>query len=138
MAFRLIFGLDVGGGALDDALDALRQSNETSSEVWEFGSSLGRGAWERRDEADAVIQRFATGWSLERMANADRNLLRLAIYEIAHRDDIPQSVSINEAVELAKTYSTNESAKFVNGILGNYVRDRESTSERENRAEIAA
>ncbi len=126
LAFRLIFGLDVGGGALDDALDAMRQSSECSSEVWDFGSSLGRGAWERREEADVVIRRFATGWSLERMANADRNLLRLAIYEIAHRDDIPQSVSINEAVELAKTYSTNESAKFINGILGNYVRSRES------------
>ena len=137
LAFRLIFGLDVGGGALDDALDALRQSNEPSSEVWEFGSSLGRGAWERREEADAVIRRFATGWSLERMANADRNLLRLAIYEIVHRDDIPQGVSINEAVELAKTYSTIESAKFVNGILGNYVREREQQSARAETLEVA-
>ena len=137
LAFRLIFGLDVGGGALDDALDALRESNDPSSEVWEFGSSLGRGAWERREEADAVIRRFATGWSLERMANADRNLLRLAIYEIAHRDDIPQSVSINEAVELAKTYSTLESAKFVNGILGNYVRERESSDAAAEAVEVA-
>ena len=138
LAFRLIFGLDVGGGALDEALDAMRQSSEASSEVWEFGSGLGRGAWERREEADVVIRRFATGWSLERMANADRNLLRLAIYEIAHREDIPQSVSINEAVELAKTYSTVESAKFINGILGNYVREREAQNERAAEAEVAA
>jgi N utilization substance protein B len=58
------------------------------------------------------------------MANADRNLLRLAIYEILHREEIPQSVSINEAVELAKRYSTADSAKFINGILGSFARER--------------
>jgi N utilization substance protein B len=58
------------------------------------------------------------------MANADRNLLRLSLFEILHRDDIPQSVSINEAVELAKRYSTQESAKFINGILGSFAREK--------------
>ena len=57
------------------------------------------------------------------MANADRNLLRLALFEITRREDIPQSVSINEAVELAKKYSTADSAKFINGILGSFSRE---------------
>ena len=68
------------------------------------------------------ITKYASGWTLERIASVDRNLLRLALCEMLFRSDIPYSVSINEAVELAKIYSTAESGKFVNGILGNFAR----------------
>ncbi|HEX8834111.1 MAG TPA: transcription antitermination factor NusB, partial [Abditibacteriaceae bacterium] len=85
-----------------------------------------RGAWEAKAQLDVYITKYASGWTLERMANADRNLLRLALYEILHREDIPQSVSINEAVELAKRYSTADSAKFINGILGSFAREQSS------------
>ncbi len=70
------------------------------------------------------------------MANADRNLLRLALYEITSRDDIPQSVSINEAVELAKKYSTADSAKFINGILGSFARERTKSKTLNRNAEL--
>ena len=128
LAFRLLFQLDIGGAPVDEVLHNSRVTSEATPEVWEFAASLARGAWENRHDADRQIQRFASGWTLDRMANADRNLLRLAMYEIAKRDDIPPSVSINEAVELAKTYSTAESAKFINGILGNFVRENAPTT----------
>ena len=126
LAFRLLFQCDVGGQPLEDVLEVAHQESEATEEVWSFAVELARGTWQAHPELDTIIARYAAGWTLERMANADRNLLRLALYEILYRDDIPQSVSINEAVELAKRYSTADSAKFINGILGNFCRDRSS------------
>lgn len=123
LAFRLLFQCDVGGMPLDEVLANARLESEATPEVWDFAEELARGAWNNRAQLDAIIVKYASGWTLERMANADRNLLRLALYEILHRDDIPQSVSINEAVELAKSYSTQDSAKFINGILGSFSRE---------------
>ena len=73
-------------------------------------------------EIDQLIAQYAKEWSLDRMANVDRNILRLAAYEILYEPDVPNSVAVDEAVELAKKYSTAESGKFVNGILGNVLR----------------
>jgi N utilization substance protein B len=82
-----------------------------------FADPLIRGAIESREESDALIRKFCKNWDLPRIAAVDRNILRLAIYEMLHRDDIPPVVSINEAVDIAKRFSTNDSGKFVNGIL---------------------
>lgn len=83
----------------------------------EFSDALIRGCLEHRAEIDEVIKRLSRNWGLQRIAAVDRNVLRLAIYEMLHREDIPPIVSINEAVDIAKKFSTEESGKFVNGIL---------------------
>ena len=82
-----------------------------------FADPLIRGALEHREESDNVIKKHAINWELHRIAAVDRNILRLAIFEMLHRDDIPPVVSINEAVDIAKKFSTQDSGKFVNGIL---------------------
>ena len=82
-----------------------------------FAEPLIRGTLEHRDEIDETIKKHARNWELHRIAAVDRNILRLAIYEMLHRDDIPPVVSINEAVDIAKKFSTQDSGKFVNGIL---------------------
>lgn len=82
-----------------------------------FADPLIRGTLNQRDEIDGLIQKHAVNWDLHRMATVDRNVMRLAIHEMLHRDDIPPIVSINEAVDIAKKFSTPESGKFVNGIL---------------------
>jgi N utilization substance protein B len=82
-----------------------------------FADPLIRGALEHRDEADGIIKKHAQNWELHRIAAVDRNILRLAIFEMLHREDIPPIVSINEAVDIAKKFSTQDSGKFVNGIL---------------------
>jgi N utilization substance protein B len=87
------------------------------AEVRLFSDPLIRGALQYRNEADECIKRHAQNWELHRIAAVDRNILRLAIYEMLHRDDIPPVVSINEAVDIAKKFSTQDSGKFVNGIL---------------------
>jgi N utilization substance protein B len=82
-----------------------------------FADPLIRGTIEHRDEIDARFMSHAKNWDLKRMATVDRNVLRLAVYEMLHRDDIPPVVSINEAIDMAKKFSTEDSGKFVNGIL---------------------
>ncbi len=82
-----------------------------------FADPLIRGTIEHLAAIDSVIARHVRNWSLERMAAVDRNVLRLAVYEMLHRLDIPPVVSINEAVDIAKKFSTHESGRFVNGIL---------------------
>ena len=87
------------------------------AEMQQFAEPLIRGALENREEADALIRKYCKNWDLPRIAAVDRNILRLAIFEMLHRDDIPPVVSINEAVDIAKKFSTQDSGKFVNGIL---------------------
>jgi transcription antitermination protein NusB len=82
-----------------------------------FADPLIRGTLAHRDALDAEIKKHAQNWDLHRMAAVDRNILRLAVYEMLHREDIPPVVSINEAVDIAKKYSTQDSGKFVNGLL---------------------
>ena len=85
--------------------------------IQHFAEPLVRGVIENQDSIDRELSSLATNWDLHRMAGVDRNILRLAVYEMLHRNDIPPVVSINEAVDIAKKFSTDDSGKFVNGIL---------------------
>jgi N utilization substance protein B len=82
-----------------------------------FAEPIIRGVIERREELDQRICRYVKNWELHRIATVDRNVLRLAIFEMLYREDIPPVVSINEAVDIAKKFSTTDSGKFVNGVL---------------------
>ncbi|GFP34078.1 transcription antitermination protein NusB, partial [Candidatus Hakubella thermalkaliphila] len=102
--------------------DVLTEELEHKKEFrTEFVISLVEGVAEKKEYIDDLIQESSRHWSLERMPIVDRNILRMAIYEILFMEDIPLKVSINEAVELAKTYGTDESGRFVNGVLGNII-----------------
>ncbi|GFP20039.1 transcription antitermination protein NusB, partial [Candidatus Hakubella thermalkaliphila] len=102
--------------------DVLTEELEHKKEFrTDFVMSLVEGVAEKKEYIDDLIQESSRNWSLERMSIVDRNILRMAIYEILFMEDIPLKVSINEAVELAKTYGTDESGRFVNGILGNII-----------------
>lgn len=84
----------------------------------DFSRALATGVEERMDEIDEVIGRTSEHWTVTRMPLVDRNILRIATYELLYHDDVPPSVAINEAVELAKVYGGDDSSKFVNGVLG--------------------
>lgn len=96
-----------------------------------FAEELVRGTLEHLEEIDNKVSSLAEGWHLERMANVDRNVLRLAAFEILYRPDIPGRVSINEAIELAKRFGGDDSAKFVNGILDKLVTASDKASPKE-------
>ena len=87
------------------------------TETRRFADPLIRGVLEHREAIDAHIKQHAKNWEFHRIATVDRNIMRLAIYEMLYREDIPPVVSINEAVDIAKKFSTQDSGKFVNGIL---------------------
>lgn len=84
----------------------------------EYFLDIVQGVMEKKDEIDGLIQNHARGWSLDRMPKVDLAIMRLAIYELKFRQDIPWNVSINEAVELAKKYGGDQSKTFINGVLG--------------------
>ena len=121
LALRLLFQMDVGNAPFDDVLAALDQGSHNPETV-RFARQLLQGTVAQRAAIDEVLERYARDWTLSRMASVDRNVLRIATYEILFLPEIPPGVSVDEAVELVKKYSTAESGKFVNGILGNLVR----------------
>ena len=88
-----------------------------SPEIRDFTTTLVTGVMQHRDEIDAFIQECSTNWSLERIGLVERNILRFAIYELCFLPDIPPNVTINEAVEVAKKYGTEDAPAFINGIL---------------------
>jgi N utilization substance protein B len=88
-----------------------------------FAEELVDGVATHRDEIDSILLSHAQNWSLERMATLDRNILRVAVHELLHRTDTPPNVAISEAVEIAKRLSTEESGRFVNGVLGTIARE---------------
>jgi transcription antitermination protein NusB len=100
---------DVTGRPLDDLMPAGAKP---------FTRELAEGVEAHRDELDQAIARHAKGWSLERIAPLERNIMRVALYEALHRDDVPVEVAIDEAVELSKEYCGADAPGFVNGILG--------------------
>ncbi|KQT89136.1 N utilization substance protein B [Marmoricola sp. Leaf446] len=93
--------------------------------VNEYTQRLVDGVHEHRHRLDEVITDYAQGWTLRRMPAVDRNVLRLAVFEILFVDDVPDAVAVSEALKLVGDLSTDESPAFVNGVLGNIVRDRE-------------
>lgn len=119
---------------VEDYLAAFPEEKVTESDR-RFISGEVRGTLEHVEEIDAKISSVLRGWTLERIARVDRAILRLALYEIDYTSekDIPASVSINEAVELAKKYSPNDTGAFVNGVLANFAKksDKKDSAEKE-------
>lgn len=122
-ALRALFAIDLGKNDMESALRAALAEEQPDPEGVPFARELLLGVLEHQSEIDQSIGLLSRDWSLARLAAVDRNLLRLAIFELSYRQEqTPMPVVINEAVELAKEYSTPESGRFVNGILGSYAR----------------
>jgi len=119
LAVQFLYGFQVNPGDLEEKLADFWKTRKAGQTVKEFASSLVRGTLEEKERIDEIISAQATNWNISRIAFVDRNVLRLGIYELVFRDDIPPVVSINEAVDIAKKFGTPESGKFVNGILDN-------------------
>jgi N utilization substance protein B len=119
-ALQVLYSLDVNDGITP--VQALAQfwrgfEDETDATVIQFAEELVKGTTDHLEEIDGIVQRASRNWRLERMARVDRNLLRLATYELRFLLEVPAKVVINEAIEVAKRYGTAESPAFVNGLL---------------------
>jgi N utilization substance protein B len=123
-ALQILFQIDFKGRevSVNDFEDFWFDKNETG-DVKKFAEEIVRGTIKDLDEIDAWIEKVAENWVLRRMAAVDRNILRFAAYEILYRKDIPSAVTINEAIEIAKKFSSSESAPFINGILDKLAKE---------------
>jgi transcription antitermination factor NusB len=117
-ALQILYQIDLTGESVSVSLENFWQNQlSVDSSVKDFAIQLVNGTVDNIKIIDEKIAKYATNWELDRMATVDRNILRMGIYELLFLNDIPRKVSINEAVDLAKKFSTEESGKFVNGIL---------------------
>jgi transcription antitermination protein NusB len=125
LALQALYQMDVTGGKpVAEAADLWRHFDEPGSapapdEARAFATELVCGVLEARERVDDLITRAAEHWRLERLSQIDRNILRIGVYELLCRRDVPASVAIDEAIEIAKRFGTDESGTFVNGILDN-------------------
>ena len=121
-AFKMIFQMDVGQNPIEIAEGTLEEAIEekaVSVKERSFVMNLVSGVDDKREELDAFIIEHAKGWTIDRINVIEKNIIRLALYEIRYMDGIPYEVSVNEAIELAKTYGDDDAYSFVNGILDN-------------------
>jgi N utilization substance protein B len=114
----VLFSVDIGNVELNQAFNHVVEEFDISLKAQQFARELLEGAIDHKEEIDAIIARLSKGWDVKRLASVDRNIMRLALYEIIYRDDIPPAVSVNEAVEMAKIFGGEKSGKFINGVLG--------------------
>ncbi len=122
LALQVLFQKDLRRKRVDDILTLVSSPTLWDEDTRNFFFTLVRGVEEKEEIVDRLITEVAEGWTLHRMANIDRNILRIAAYEIVFLPEVPASVSINEAVELGKKYGTEESGRFINGVLGRLLR----------------
>ena len=131
-AFFLLFEQSLNGGTMDELIDYANDAGSFSMDdskgeipvpVDEFAQQLALGVEAHTEQLDAVIDQYAKGWSVRRISRVCLALLRLALYEMKWESDIPVSVSINEAVELAKEYGGGNDAPFLYGILGTAAKE---------------
>ena len=104
-------------------------TQDMKGKVKDFIVNEFNGVLQHQEEIDSIIEASSTNWSINRIAKVDHMLLRMAVYELKWGEDIPQKVAINEAIEIAKVYSTDKSPKFINGILGNMRNQLRSKNE---------
>ena len=121
-AFILVFEKIFSNESVEDIISLATDSRDFEMDNDGYIISAFKGVYENVEELDSVIEKYLTNWTIDRISKVALAVLRLAIYEIKFMDDIPESVSIDEAVELCKKYSTTDDASFVNGLLGSIVR----------------
>jgi transcription antitermination protein NusB len=112
-ALQALFQMDMSGMTADEALTNVYEDAPSD----EYLETLVKGATENKEKIDGLIKENLEKWSFDRLAKVDRNIMRVAVYELLEVDDVPNKVVINEAIEIAKTFGDDQSGKFINGVL---------------------
>jgi transcription antitermination protein NusB len=123
IALQVLYQMDMTHAAPDQAIAVYFENFEVAAQVRPFTERLVQGVFTHRSEIDQLIASASEHWRLERMSIVDRNVLRIALYEMVHCSDIPPKVSINEAIDLGKTFGSEDSSAFINGVLDHILLD---------------
>lgn len=117
VALQVLYTMDILGSNITEAIDLFWSNFEASQEARDFSTLLIEGTWQHRHQIDDLIASCSEHWSLTRMSKVDKAILRMAVYELQHCQDIPPKVTLNEAIDLGKLYGSENSGAFINGIL---------------------
>ncbi|AHM56492.1 N utilization substance protein B [Peptoclostridium acidaminophilum DSM 3953] len=123
MAMKLAYQMEISKDFSIENVDAFIAENENENAESEFVRDVGMKLVDNKETLDSLISKYSKGWSINRISKIDLSILRIAIAEMLYRNDISKSISINEAVELAKTYGGENSPAFVNGVLGSVANE---------------
>lgn len=129
VAFKTLFQQDMGKNEIEPTLSELVDESGLSGDHAKFARELAVGTMEHQARIDDELSKYLQNWKMSRLAAVDRSVLRLAAFELLYRDDIPSAVSINEALELSKAFNSEESAKFLNGVLDRLFREQSGGKE---------
>lgn len=124
LALQTLYNVEIGHNEVADALDQTLGEGEAAADNRSFVKELVFGTLEYTEQSDAEIGPLLEGWTIDRLPTIDRIVLRMSVYELRHHSETPAAVVLNEAVELAKKYSTDDSGRFVNGVLASAIRIR--------------
>lgn len=122
-AVKLLYQMEINEDFSDGVKENFLKYNRLKEDEIEYLDRVFKSLIEKLSLIDSKIEKYSQGWKINRIAKVDLSILRLAIFEIMYMDDIPVEVSINEALEISKKYSTEESSKFINGLLGGFVKE---------------
>jgi transcription antitermination protein NusB len=112
-ALQALYQIEIGKSEVQDALESVLNGNESD----EYFEALVKGTVDRKDEIDNILRANLENWTLERLANIDRNILRIAVFEMLYNEDVPISVALDECIEIAKKFGDDQSSRFVNAVL---------------------
>ncbi|WP_019138471.1 transcription antitermination factor NusB [Peptoniphilus timonensis] len=121
-AMQALFSMDINDDFSLDNLEVFMENNNFQGDEADYINRVVPDILDKLESVDETIEKNLKGWTMARLAKVDRQILRIAVYEFLYKDDIPKEVSINEAVEIARLYSSDEAPKFINGILGTIYR----------------
>ena len=136
-ALQSLFAADVKGEGAEASLDWLADEDLLQAATVKFAIALVRGVTNSQPRLDGMIHRYAPAWPVVQLSLVDRNILRIALYELLHTPNVPRKTAVNEAVELAKVFGSDSSARFINGVLGSVIAelDQEEIAPGNNRPE---
>ena len=137
LALQILFQQDINRNNWEDGINLFWEITHADPETIEFTNSLVRGTMQHLKEIDNWIKKYTKHWDINRMAIVDRNIIRSSIYELLYLKGIPPKVTINEAIELAKAYGTEDSARFINGILDKICKEMNLESDMKSKEQHA-
>lgn len=127
-AMKLLYQMDIGGSRPAEVINDFYENHEgkeLNDEEKEYIENCITGTYDSLKSIDELIEKYSKEWKINRIAKVDLSIMRLAIYEMINRNDIPKVVAVNEAIELAKKFSGENSSNFINGLLGNIIKEYE-------------
>ena len=136
LAVQVLFHLEFSPGDPSEIFDLICENFNAPKSIRDFSRELVLGVWEKKETLDRVIAQASRNWRIERMARLDRSILRLAAFEIMFVQDIPAKVSIDEAVELGKKFGSEDSGRYINGVLDNIYNTLSENNQSELKSEM--